>query len=98
MNCSDALLEAVAKYAFEIGLKPLTKIELISTNQIRGSIAVSYRRSEIYISLREQILNELTFICRILFRNRAALDCQEYVPLRSVDRQNTLTKNIDRHG
>ena len=25
MNCSLALLEAVAKYAFEIGLKPLSK-------------------------------------------------------------------------
>ena len=32
MNCSEALLEAVAKYAFEIGLKPLSETEIISVN------------------------------------------------------------------
>ena len=32
MNCSLALLEAVAKYAFEIGLKPLIKMEMNRVN------------------------------------------------------------------
>ena len=67
MNCSEALLEAVAKYAFEIGLKPLIKIELISTNQIRGSNAVSYRRSERYISLREKLKINLLLLAEFGF-------------------------------
>ena len=33
MNCSDAFEDAVAKYAFEIGLKPL-KIDRISEQRI----------------------------------------------------------------
>ena len=34
MNCSLALLEAVAKYAFEIGLKPLRKKRSQSVREI----------------------------------------------------------------
>ena len=67
MNCSEALLEAVAKYAFEIGLKPLIKIELISINQIRGSNAVSYRRLKRYYLLENKLEINLLLLAEFAF-------------------------------
>ena len=86
MNCSEALLEAVAKYAFEIGLKPLIKIELISTNQIRGSNAVLYRRSKRYTYLLENkleinllLLAEFAFVIEQLQAVENVFHCDQRI-------------------
>ena len=65
MNCSDALLDGVAKYAFEIGLNPLEtrkphkfQIKKGKLPLIGGAIVQNYL--------------ELTSICKIYSRNPRA--------------------------
>ena len=74
MNCSDALLDGVAKYAFEIGLNPLEKrkphkfqINKGTPHRIGGAIA--------------QCDFKLTSTCKIYSHNPRALGYPKWSPL-----------------
>ena len=60
MNCSEALLDAVAKYAFEIGLKPLRSIE--KTEGVRTNEA-----SKELLLLQAEIKSHLLLLAETIF-------------------------------
>lgn len=66
MNCSLALLEAVAKYAFEIGLKPLSKER---SQSVRGIGLMRYLL----------LLAELVFVVKKLERVKDVLHSDQRI-------------------
>ena len=66
MNCSLALLEAVAKYAFEIGLKPLRKKR---SQSVRGIGLIRYLL----------LLAELVFVVKKLERVKDVLHSDQRI-------------------
>jgi hypothetical protein len=67
MNCSEALLDAVAKYAFEIGLKPLRK-------KNRRSLLKCWR-----VEMHLLLLAELVFVVKKLEAVENVLHCNEWI-------------------
>jgi len=73
MNCSEALLEAVAKYAFEIGLKPLQNRWLVNFE-----MGGRPRRQSLFL-VHLLLLAELVFVVEQLQAVQNVLHCDQRI-------------------